>query len=97
MKKRFSAFLAGLAIVLFCSGCFTYSYDVGRGAQTGITTKESNIYLIQGLAPVKVSDPAEMAKGASDYSVKIEHTFIDGLLAAITFGIYTPTTTTVTR
>jgi hypothetical protein len=53
--------------------------------------------VIYGLAPVGISDPAQMAGGATDYDVKIEHTFIDGLLNAITFGIYNPTTTTVTK
>ena len=89
--------MAALAIVVFCSGCFTYTYDVGTGAQTGVSTRESNIYLIYGLAPVRVSDPTEMARGAENYTVTIEHTFIDGLLQSLTFGLYTPTTTTVTR
>jgi hypothetical protein len=38
-----------------------------------------------------------MAGGASDYSVTITHTFVDGLLNALTAGIYTPTTTIVTK
>jgi len=70
---------------------------VGEGAQTGMEVKEMNHYLIYGLAPVGVSNPAEMAGDAEDYDVTIKHSFIDGLIASITFGIYTPTTTIVTK
>ena len=38
-----------------------------------------------------------MAGGASDYDLTVTHTFIDGLLGAITFGIYTPTTIIVKK
>ena len=79
------------------SGCWTYTFDVGEGAQTGVETKKANHYLLYGLAPISVSNPTEMARGAEDYTVTITHTFIDGLLNSLTFGIYTPTTTIVTR
>ncbi len=75
------------------SGCYVLEYNVGSGAQTGVETKQKNHYLIFGLAPLKTSDPNAMAGGASDYKVRIEHTFVDGLVNAITFGIYNPTTT----
>jgi hypothetical protein len=38
-----------------------------------------------------------MAGDAKDYQVTIEHTFVDGLINALTFGIYTPTTTKVIK
>jgi hypothetical protein len=38
-----------------------------------------------------------MAGGAKDYTVNIQHSFIDGLLSGLTGGLYTPTTTTVTK
>ena len=75
----------------------TYTLTVGDGPQTGVQVKKMNHYLIYGLAPLNVSDPQELAGDATDYEVKIEHTFIDGLINAITFGIYTPTTTIVTK
>ncbi|NLA24592.1 MAG: hypothetical protein GX879_06460, partial [Bacteroidales bacterium] len=58
---------------------------------------EKNHYLIMGLAPIKTSNPTEMAEGAQNYSVTIKHSFIDGVLSAITGGIYTPTTTIVKK
>jgi predicted GH43/DUF377 family glycosyl hydrolase len=70
---------------------------VGSGPQTNVEVKEKNHYVIYGLAPIKTSDPIKMAGGAANYQVTIQHTFIDGLLNAITFGIYTPTTTKVKK
>ena len=86
-----------LCIAFTMSSCYTLSYNVGNGAQTGVTITEKNHYLIAGLAPINTSDPVQMAAGATDYTVTIQHTFLDGLLNAITFGIYSPTTTTVQK
>ena len=96
MKKVTSIFLAALFCVSMTS-CFTLTYDVGRGAQSGVTTTAKNHYLINGLVPLGTSNPTQMANGASDYTVQVQHSFIDGLVSAITFGIYSPTTTTVTK
>lgn len=97
MKKiALNLFLVFAISVLF-SSCYTLTYSVGEGAKTGVDVMERNHYLIYGLAPVKTSDPSKMAGGAKDYTVTIQHTFIDGLLNAITFGIYSPTTTIVKK
>jgi hypothetical protein len=97
MKK----FFLNLAVVFFISAlmtsCYTLTYSVGSGAKTGVEVKEKNHYLIFGLAPIKTSDPTKMAGDAKDYTVTIQHTFIDGLLNALTGGIYTPTTTIVRK
>lgn len=97
MKKTLFNVIAILAIAAFLTSCYTLTYSVGEGAKSGIEVKEKNHYLIYGLAPVKTSDPTMMAGEAEDYTVTITHTFIDGLLNGITFGIYTPTTTIVTK
>ncbi len=97
MKKTLSKFAFMACLCLMMSSCYTYTMQVGNGAQTGIQVKEKNHYLIGGLAPIGVSDPVAMAGSAEDYTVTVEHTFVDGLLNVITFGIYTPTTTTVTK
>jgi len=86
-----------IAMIFLLTSCYTYQMNVGEGSQTGVEVVEKNHYLIYGLIPLSQSDPAKMADGASDYSVTIVHTFIDGLLNAITGGIYTPTTTVVKK
>jgi len=84
-------------MVFTLSSCYTYTYNVGEGSQTGVEVKEKNHYLILGLAPVSISDPTEMAGGAENYKVTITHTFLDGFLNGLTGGLYTPTTTIVTK
>lgn len=97
MKKTVLNLAILFALSISLTSCYTLTYSVGSGAKTGVEVKEKNHYLIYGLAPLKTSDPTKMAGGAQDYTVTIQHTFIDGLLNALTGGIYTPTTTIVKK
>jgi predicted small secreted protein len=97
MRKTVLSMALVFAVSLLATSCYTLTYSVGEGAKTGMEVTEKNHYLIYGLAPIKTSDPTKMAGGAKDYTVTIEHSFIDGLLNALTFGIYSPTTTTVKK
>lgn len=89
------AILLGIAMTL--SSCYSYTVVVGKGAQGTSEVTKWNNYLIYGLVPVGVSDAKEMGGGATDYTVFTRLSFINGLIGGITFGIYTPTTTTVTK
>ena len=89
-------------VVVFASSmlltsCYSYTSVVGAGAQGETETTKWNHYVLYGLAPVGVSDSQEMAEGAENYTVHTRQSFLNGLLSAVTFGIYTPTTTTVTK
>ena len=95
--KKIIRYAALMAFCVSLNSCYTYTYQVGNGAQVGIEVKDKNHYLINGLAPLSQADATEMAGDATDYTVNIKHSFVDGLLSIITFGIYTPTTTTVTK
>ena len=60
-------------------------------------------YLFWGLAPVSTPNLNEIAAGAAgpnkvmaDIKIKEDNTFVDGLLAAITYGIYRPRTVEIT-
>ena len=97
MKKSFLTIVLFLGVLFSISSCYTYSMKVGKGSQTGVEYSKKNHYLIYGLATISTSNPKEMAGDAEDYEVTIKHTFIDGLINAFTFGIYTPTTTTVRK
>lgn len=92
--------LTKLLPLLLCSlmltGCYSYSFNVGDGPQQYRKNTEWNHYLIGGLAPIDISDPQEMAYGEENYEVHVRQTFVNGLISGLTFGIYTPTTTTVT-
>ena len=76
---------------------YTVNYTVGKGPQTGITVVQKNHYLVGGLAPIKTSNPQQMAGDAQDYEVTITHTFIDGLINVLTSGLYNPTTTIIKK
>ena len=56
-----------------------------------------NHYVIDGIVPMVVSDPKQISGGTSDYDVSITHTFLNGLIQAITFGIYIQTTNVVKK
>jgi hypothetical protein len=97
MKKTFYSLALALLMSSSLTSCYTYTMTVGNGPKSNVEVKKMNHYLIYGLAPVSTADPKVMAAGATDYSVTIKHTFVDGLLNALTWGIYTPTTTIVTK
>lgn len=98
MKKQLLKF-AGAALLCgtLLTSCYTYTSVVGTGAQGNSEVKQANHYLIGGLVPLSVSDSNAMAAGAENYEVITEQTFVDGLLSAITGGIYTPSTTIVRK
>ena len=82
---------------MLLTSCYSYTSVVGDGAKGNSQTTQWNHYVIAGLAPVGVSDSKQMANGAKDYTVFTRQSFVNGLVSALTFGIYTPTTTTVTK
>jgi hypothetical protein len=97
MKNKFVSFALLSFLCLSMASCYTLTYTVGTGTQTGETIKKKNHYLIYGIAPLKTSDPIKMAGDAKNYQVTIKHTFVDGLLNLLTYGLYTPTTTIVKK
>ena len=92
---KMMAILCGSSMLL--TSCYSYTSVVGSGAQGNRETTAWNHYVVYGLAPVGVSDSKQLADGAENYTVHTRHSFVNGLVAALTFGIYTPTTTTVTK
>jgi hypothetical protein len=49
------------------------------------------------LVPINEIDSNSMAGGATDYTIKTQQTFVDGLISAVTGGIITIRTVTVTK
>lgn len=96
-KKSVKMVAILLTSSMLLTSCYSYTSVVGEGAQGSKETTEWNHYVIFGLAPVGVSDSKVMADGAEDYTIHTRQSFVNGLISAVTFGIYTPTTTTVTK
>ena len=82
---------------MLLTSCYSYTSVVGEGAQGNSQTTKWNHYVVYGLAPVGVSDSKQMANGAENYTVHTRQSFVNGLVSGLTFGLYTPTTTTVTK
>ena len=95
---KVSVIIAILIMSFTLSSCFTYTTVVGEGSKSNqVVDQEWNHYIFWGLAPVGVSDPNVLAGDSKDYNVKTEQSFVNGLLSALTLGIYAPTTTTITK
>lgn len=97
IKKSMKMLAIIFASSMLLTSCYSYTSVVGSGAQGNSQTTKWNHYVIYGLAPVGVSDSKQMADGAENYTVHTRQSFLNGLVSAITFGIYSPTTTTVTK
>ncbi|MGB5262495.1 MAG: Bor family protein [Lutimonas sp.] len=97
IKKTLKRITLLLAVGILFTSCYSYTTVVGEGAKGNDTTSKWNHYLIAGLAPIDVSNPTDLAGGAKNYTVKPEQSFVNGLVSILTFGIYSPTTTTVTK
>ena len=96
MKKNLMKMVAIIFVSsVLLTSCYSYDIVVGKGAQGSEIVSQWNHYVIFGLAPVGVSDAKVMAGGAENYNVNISHSFVNGLVSAITGGLYSPTTTTV--
>ncbi len=97
IKKSLKMMTVLFASSMLLTSCYSYTSVVGEGAQGNKQTTEWNHYVIYGLAPVGVSDSKEMSGDAEDYTIHTRQSFVNGLVSALTFGLYTPTTTTVTK
>ena len=97
MKRFFTVLLVSIALTGMMSSCYAHKFAIGEGPKTGVVVTGKNHFFLFGLVPGKVSDPQKMAGDAEDFEVIESWKFVDGLLNIITFGIYTPTTTTVQK
>lgn len=91
-------FLIALVCILMTS-CYTSRVANGNITTTEPTVKvnsQKNHFLLWGLVPIgqQTQVAKEYVGDRKDYTTETSWTFVDGLLNCITFGIYTPTTTT---
>ena len=93
--KRIKNISICLFIALTMSSCYSYNTFVGTGGKGQEASSQWNHYILFGLVPVGISNPKMMAGDAQDYQVNTKQTFVNGLVSGLTFGIYTPTKTTI--
>ena len=81
------------------TSCYTTNNSVGNASDNEpmVTVKTvKNHHLIYGLVPLKNTEmkDKEVVANHKNYKITKSMTFVDGLLQWLTWGIYTPTTTT---
>ena len=81
-----------LAAVLLLSACSVVSFDMSDSKPAVLPhATGTNDFFIGGIGQEQIIPITEMCrKGVS--TVKVKYTFMDGFLAVLTFGIYTPNT-----
>jgi len=92
MKKTVSLLL--LASMLIMVGCSTHMHVVGDGAKGGTKDSARQWYILFGLVPLNDVNSKAMAGGASNYTIKTQATFLDGVIGIFT-GIVTVSCRTV--
>lgn len=93
MRRTLSLLTVAAAFVL--SGCYHAVVDMGRPAGDVTISKPWANSFVYGLVPPPVTETAQQCKSGVA-KVETQHSFLNGLVAGITFGLYTPMTITVT-
>ncbi len=79
------------ALTYVLAGCAAQTFNI-NGEQAEIpTSQKSQSFFIGGLGQEQTTNAAEICGGVEKIiKVEAQHTFINGLLAYFTLGIYTP-------
>jgi len=107
----YGSFLLSLIFVTGCQ-TMVYHTNPGRGIYSGtvrahivdtIEVSQKAHYMFWGLLPISRPTIQELAEGKlqsgqilANIEIQEQNTFLDGLLAAITYGLYRPRTVTLT-
>lgn len=88
-----------LFVIVSLSSCYNTRIFVGNVTPKDPVVevnKQWNSHFLAGLIPAKNAkmNPSNYVDTISNYVVKTHTTFLNGLVATVTFGIYTPTQTT---
>ena len=84
-----------LAFLVATAGCYHAVIDTGRPASTTVVSKSFAPSFIYGLVPPPALNVSQQCTSGVA-KVETVHTFVEGLVAAITFGIFTPMSMKVT-
>ncbi|MDH3208305.1 MAG: Bor family protein [Gemmatimonadota bacterium] len=85
--------VTGMALIAV--GCLEHTYDIGRGAPRGrVVYDEWHHHWLGGLIGERELDIGEYCP-SGNATIHDEQSFLNGLVAALTSGIYMPTTVTI--
>jgi hypothetical protein len=93
IKLTATALIAAFVLV----GCANQRFNVaGETAVAPTAKRRKPSFFVSGIGQKQTIDAAKVCGGAAKVEgVAVEHTFMDGLLGFVTFGIYTPRTARV--
>ena len=95
MHRKLSSLVAAGGLLLCSTACYHAIVDTGRAPGTTVVSKPWVNTFLWGLVPAKdISVAAECPNGIA--RVETQQTFVNGLVGAITLGIYTPQSATIT-
>lgn len=79
------------AVIATLTGCAAQTFTINEGALNTPTKQESQTFFISGLGQEQTLNAAAVCGGSENIiKVQAQQTFINGLVGAVTFGIYTP-------
>ena len=84
-----------MGMVLVVAGCYEHTYTMGAGAPSGpIVYEEGQDHWLGGLIGERTHDLSQVCP-SGNATIHDEQTFLNGLVSALTVGIYTPTNLTI--
>ena len=92
------SFFRGFAVLLLAfglSGCYHASVVFDNEPSTRVETVWAHSF-VYGLVPPEEVDAEEVCGSRGAHSIETQISFVNGLVGALTFSIYTPMTITVT-
>ena len=99
MKKIsiLSLLAAALVAASLLAGCATVTIRPEGGDKVSTTPdyKKSKPYFFWGLSKAHFVDVQKVCEGKGAEQIQSQYTFVDGLLGALTIGIYAPKTAKV--
>lgn len=91
-RTRVAALVGAICLV---SGCYHAIIETGRPAGSTVIDKPWAMSFVYGLVPPPVENVSSQCPSGVA-RVETQHSFLNGLVAAVTFGIVTPIRITVT-
>ena len=92
-QRKLQALAFVLATCMVASGCYSVHYTTGARPD-GPQRSEMNHHFLGGLVGTATVDLDSRCGGTGVARVTVEHSFVDMLCAVVTFGLWSPTTTT---
>jgi hypothetical protein len=81
--------LAVCAAAFLLSGCYHVTVVTGKPASSNAITRPWQHSFVYGLVPpAEINSSSECPNGVS--KVETQHSFLNGLVAALTWSLYTP-------